>query len=168
MTGSVAVKFVIFALAAACATPSPAEPPLSCRVAHVSDGDTFWARCPGELKVRLLLIDAPERDQPPFGRAAWTHLEELLPRGSAVSLELDVRGRDQYGRTLAYVYDADGRMVNEEMARAGYAVALVYPPNVRYVERIRAAAAEARAAKRGLWQTDGFSCTPRDHRQRRC
>ncbi len=159
---------MLFGLAAACATPPALHPGLSCRVERVSDGDTFRARCPNALKVRLLQIDAPERDQPPYGRQAWTHLEELLPRGSAVTLELDVRQRDQYGRTLAYAYDAKGRMVNEEMVRAGYAVVLVYPPNVRYVERIRAAAAEARTARRGLWETDGFSCSPKDHRQRRC
>lgn len=95
-------------------------------------------------------------------------LEQLLPRGSRVSLELDVRAVDQYGRTLAYVFSDDGRMINEEMVRSGYALVLVYPPNVRYVDRIRAAAAAARAERRGLWQTNGFECAPRDHRRRLC
>ena len=69
---------------------------------------------------------------------------------------------------MAYAFLADGRMVNEEMARAGYATTLVYPPKVRYVERIRRAVAEARAARRGLWAVGGFACTPKDHRQQRC
>ncbi|MEO8227747.1 MAG: thermonuclease family protein, partial [Gemmatimonadota bacterium] len=124
--------------------------------------------CPDEIRVRLLLIDAPERSQRPFGGAAAMQLELLLPRGSRVSLELDVRAVDQYGRTLAYVFSEDGRMINEEMVRSGYALVLVYPPNVRYVERIRAAAAEARAERRGLWHTTGFECTPREHRRRLC
>lgn len=139
-----------------------------CRVASISDGDTFRARCPEEIRVRLLLIDAPERSQRPFGREAALRLERLLPRGSRISLELDVRTIDQYGRTLAYVFTDDRRMVNEETVRSGYALVLVYPPNVRYVERIRAAAAAARAERRGLWQTNGFECTPREHRGRRC
>ncbi|MEO8227282.1 MAG: thermonuclease family protein, partial [Gemmatimonadota bacterium] len=95
-------------------------PPRSvCRVVSISDGDTFRARCPDEIRVRLLLIDAPERNQRPFGRAAAMQLEQLLPRGSRVSLELDVRAVDQYGRTLAYVFSDDGRMINEEMVRSG-------------------------------------------------
>ncbi len=83
-------------------------------------------------------------------------------------LETDVRERDQYGRILGYAYDQDGRMLNEEMARAGYAVALVYPPNVRHEERIRAAVTEAREHGRGLWAEDGFVCAPRDYRAGRC
>lgn len=145
-----------------------AQQRLDCTVAHVTDGDTFWARCPTDLKVRLLLIDAPERDQFPFGRQARAAIEHLLARGAPVSLEFDVEKTDRYGRALAYVFLPDGRMVNEEMAKAGYATALVYPPNVRYVERIRRAVAQAREARRGLWAVGGFACTPKDHRRRRC
>jgi len=145
-----------------------AQQRLSCHVAHITDGDTFWARCPDDLKVRLLLIDAPERDQPPFGRKSEAQLARLLPKGSAVTLELDVDRRDRYGRVLAYAFAPDGRLINEEMVRSGFAVPLVYPPNVRYVERIRAAAADARAARRGLWAEGGFSCPPREHRRGNC
>ena len=141
---------------------------LDCTVAHVVDGDTFWARCPRDVKVRLLLIDAPERDQFPFGRQAKGAIERLLQRGGRVSLELDVQTTDRFGRTLAYVFLPDGRMVNEEMARSGYATTLVYPPNVRYIDRIRRAVAQARAAQRGLWAVGGFACTPRDHRRQKC
>jgi micrococcal nuclease len=162
------IPLLLFALLA-CAAPARQAPArLTCRVARVSDGDTFHARCPDDVRIRLLLIDAPERDQPPFGREAWTRLERLLPVGSTVTLEADVQPRDQFGRTLAYVYDASGHMVNEEMVRSGYAVPLVYAPNVRYVERIRAAAADAQRERRGLWQTGGFACTPKDHRRQRC
>jgi len=151
-----------------CPAAAAAQRRLDCTVGHVVDGDAFWARCPEDVKVRLLLIDAPERDQFPFGRQAKAAIEKLLERGGRVSLELDVQKTDRYGRTLAYGFLADGRMVNEEMARAGYATTLVYPPNVRYVERIRRAVAEARAARRGLWAVGGFACTPKDHRQQRC
>lgn len=92
----------------------------------------------------------------------------MLPVGTNVTVETDVRVRDQYDRILGYVFLRDGKMVNEEMAQSGYVTALVYPPNVKYVERIRAAVAEARKAKRGLWATDFFSCSPRDYRAGRC
>lgn len=130
------------------------------------DGDTF--HCQGGPKVRLLLIDAPERDQRPFGGQARQALAALLPAGSTVALESDVARHDRYGRTLAYVYLGDGRMVNEAMAGAGYAVPVVYPPNVRYIERVRSAAAAARAGRRGLWRVSGFACAPAEHRRRRC
>jgi micrococcal nuclease len=151
-----------------CRAAAAAQRRLDCTVGHVVDGDTFWARCPEDVKVRLLLIDAPERDQFPFGRQARAAIEKLLEPGGRVSLELDVQKTDRYSRALAYAFLADGRMVNEEMARAGYATTLVYPPNVRYVERIRRAVAEARAAHRGLWAVGGFACTPKDHRRQRC
>ena len=156
------------ALVLAVPVPARAQARRACRVARVVDGDTFRATCPETVRVRLLLIDAPERDQPPFGARARAELARLLPAGTPVTLELDVRARDQFGRLLAYAFLGDGRMANEEMVRSGFAVVLVYPPNVRYIDRIRAGAAEARAARRGLWEVDGFSCTPREHRQRRC
>jgi len=99
-----------------------------------------------DATVRLLLIDAPERDQPPFG----------------------ARARAALARLLAYAFLGDGRMINAEMVRSGFAVVLVYPPNVRYIDRIRAGAAEARSARRGLCAADGFSCTPKEHRRHHC
>ena len=57
--------------------------------------------------------------------AARTKLATLLRVGTEATLGVDVQREDRYGRTLAYVYLPDGRMGNEEMARAGYEVALV-------------------------------------------
>lgn len=148
--------------------PAQAQQRLACRVTAIADGDTFRATCPARVRVRLLLIDSPERDQRPFGAEARAALLELVKPGDPVSLELDVAPKDRYGRLLAYAFLPDGRLINEEMARSGFAVALVYPPNVRYVERIRAGVAAARSDRRGLWAVDGFGCTPKDHRSRRC
>jgi micrococcal nuclease len=164
----VAALALLAALGCARPEPAPAQTRIRCRVTAVSDGDTFRAACPASTRVRLLLIDAPERDQRPFGPEARARLLRLAPPGTMVTLELDVAPRDQYGRLLAYVWLADGRMVNEELTRAGFAIPLVYPPNVRYVERIRRAAGDARAARRGLWAESGFECSPKEHRQHRC
>jgi len=92
----------------------------------------------------------------------------MMPVGTQVIAETDVRVTDQFGRVLAYLYLPAGGMVNEKMAQSGYATTLVYPPNVKYVERIRAAVESARKAKRGLWAEGGFDCLPRDYRAGRC
>ncbi|HSJ05551.1 MAG TPA: thermonuclease family protein [Longimicrobiales bacterium] len=161
MAASVALAF-----AAACVAPSPAVGGADCRVARVVDGDTLV--CEGGVRVRLLLIDAPELSQGPWGAVAKALLEQLASPGTLVTVEEDVQQRDRYGRLLAYLYLPDGRMVNEELLRAGVAVVSVHPPNIRHVERLRAAADSARAGGAGLWSTAAFECEPADHRAGRC
>lgn len=131
----------------------------------IHDGDTI--RCADGRRVRLIGMDTPELDQGAIGRITRDTLRALIPPGTHVRLEFDVDRTDRYGRTLAYVW-VGGRMLNEVMIQKGLALVLTYPPNVRYVERFTKAQAEARRARRGLWAIDAFSCTPRDHRARRC
>lgn len=138
----------------------------SCTITHVSDGDSVV--CDPIGRVRLLLIDAPELAAGDIGRDSRRELLEIMPVGTEVVAETDVRVTDQFGRVLAYLFLADGSMVNEQMVESGYATALVYPPNVKYVERIRGAVESARRAKRGLWASGGFNCAPRDYRAGRC
>ncbi|HET6361759.1 MAG TPA: thermonuclease family protein [Gemmatimonadota bacterium] len=161
---------ILFAVAGltAGAPPLPAAAQAgesTCVVQRITDGDTI--RC-GDERVRLLLIDAPEENQGPFGRAAHAFLEAILPAGSHARIVTDVEARDQYDRLLAYVYRPDGRMVNHMMIRQGFAVPLVVPPNVLHVDEIRAAADSARAAKLGLWAIDAFACLPEDFRDGVC
>ena len=136
-----------------------------CTVERVSDGDTI--RCSGE-RVRLLLLDAPEQGQGDPGLRARLALEELIPVGSRVRLELDVEERDQYDRVLAHVRRADGVWVNREMVRRGYALVVVFQPNVRGVEELRAAADSARREGAGRWGADGFDCEPREFKRGEC
>jgi micrococcal nuclease len=137
-----------------------------CTITHISDGDSVV--CSPLGRVRLLQIDAPELSDGKLGRESKRALAEMMPVGTQVIAETDVRVTDQFGRVLAFLYLPSGAMVNEKMAEAGYAVTLVYPPNVKYVERIRAAATSARKAKRGLWAIGGFDCAPRDYRAGKC
>ncbi len=149
----------------ACRTSS-GPPPSVCTVATIVDGDTLV--CEGGERIRLLLVDAPESDQSDFGLRSKLALEELLAVGARARVELDVQERDRYGRVLAHLYAPDGTWVNRALVRRGYAVPLVYPPNVRHVEAIRAAADSARAERRGLWEVDAFDCLPVDFRAGRC
>ena len=154
------------ASAAVATAPGAQRPGWSCEIERIIDGDTIV--CAGDEHVRLLLIDTPERGQKPYGALATRALRDLLARNPVVWLEPDIEEVDRYGRTLAYLWLRDGRMVNEEMARRGYAVSLTYPPNVKYVDEIRAAVSEAQEAGRGLWETPAFECTPREYRARDC
>ena len=149
----------------ACRAPA-GPPPSMCVVARIVDGDTLV--CEGGERIRLLLVDAPESDQSDFGLRSKLALEELLAVGAEARVELDVQERDRYGRVLAHLYAPDGTWVNRSLVRRGYAVPLVYPPNVRHVEAIRAAADSARAERRGLWEVDAFTCLPVDFRAGRC
>jgi micrococcal nuclease len=131
-------------------------------VTKVVDGDTIEVRAGGHTeKVRLLGIDTPETKDPRkpvqcFGKEASQHTTELLPVGTEVRLEPDVEERDRYDRVLAYVYRVeDGLFVNLELARAGYADLLTYPPNVAHTAEFQAAVSEARREQRGLWQACG-------------
>jgi micrococcal nuclease len=136
-----------------------------CTIARVGDGDSFT--CDDGERVRMLLVDAPELAQRPWGDSARTLARQLLPVGARVRLELDVRPRDPYGRLLAYVYNGDV-FVNRELVRRGIAVVIVFQPNVRRIDTIRAAADSARAERRGLWNGSAFDCSPASFRARRC
>jgi micrococcal nuclease len=127
------------------------------RVVRVVDGDTIHVQVGGvREKVRYIGVDTPETHRPGtpvqcYGRAA-TAANARLVEGRRVRLERDVEARDRYGRLLAYVRLAgDGRFVNAELVRAGYAQALTIPPNVRHAAEFKRLAASARRAGRGLW-----------------
>jgi micrococcal nuclease len=132
----------------------------------VVDGDTL--DCTDGRTVRLLLVDAPEMDQAPFGDVAALFLRERAPGGTVLQVETDVELADRYGRVLAYLRTPDGRLLNEEIVRAGMGVVTVYPPNVRHVDGLRAAAEEARQLSRGLWAVNAFACAPADFRAATC
>lgn len=128
-------------------------------VVRAIDGDTL--ELDGRERVRLIGIDTPETHEASservrvFGERAKAFVRELVV-GNSVRLEYE-RGalsRDRYGRTLAYVFLADGRLLNLEILRAGYGFAYLRFPFARANE-FRDAEAEARRARRGLW-ADGM------------
>lgn len=70
--------------------------------------------------------------------------------GEFLWIEFDARTRDKYGRLLAYLYLPSGKMLNEEIVKAGYAQLMTIPPNLKYQERFLKACREARENHRGL------------------
>jgi micrococcal nuclease len=123
------------------------------RVQRVVDGDTIIFA--PDTTVRLIGVDTPETVRPdypvePFGPEASAFTTRFLQAGSG-RLAFDRERTDQYGRHLAYVW-VDGRMLNEELVRAGLAR---YESQFRYDTRIKSRFREAQqAAQRehlGLW-----------------
>jgi endonuclease YncB( thermonuclease family) len=145
-------------------TPTP-NGSAGCVVQRIVDGDTF--QCQGGSRVRLLIADADEVGQSVYADSATLLLRRLMPVGATVRLEFDVSGHDRYRRVLAYVY-AEDVFVNRELVRRGYAQVAVYPPNVKWVEVMRAAVDSAREEKVGVWRGSAFECAPADFRAGRC
>ncbi|MET0770027.1 MAG: thermonuclease family protein [Solirubrobacteraceae bacterium] len=125
---------------------------LSGEVVRVADGDTVRVRIDGgrEERVRYIGIDTPEVTSDECFAAEAAEYNERLVAGRRVRLVLDAEERDRYGRLLAYVYAGD-RFVNAELLRNGYAQPLTVPPNVRFEDRFRRLAREARREGKGLW-----------------
>ena len=125
------------------------------RVLRVVDGDTIIVRLGGRReRVRYIGIDTPESVAPDrpvecYGHAAAAENRRLVG-GRTVTLSTDVERRDRYGRLLAYVR-VDGRLVNAELVRRGFATTLEIAPNLRQAGRLRALERQARRARRGLW-----------------
>ena len=137
-------------------------------VVRVIDGDSIVVSVRGQKEeIRLIGIDAPEMRQRPWGRKAREHLREILLRSSdRVSVVYDVQKRDKYGRLLAYIRTADGRLANAEMLKDGYAVLFTLPPNVRYVDEFRAAQESARERRLGIWGKWGLREAPYHYRRK--
>jgi micrococcal nuclease len=142
-------------------------------VVKVVDGDTLKIEVNGnEEAVRLIGIDTPEskinkkakKDAvkthhdietiTAMGREAARYVRTLVRKGDTVGIEYDVQKRDKYKRLLVYAYLSDGKMLNEEIIKAGYANVMTYPPNVKYQERFVRAYREARDTKRGLYRDE--------------
>ncbi|PYG01928.1 micrococcal nuclease [Georgenia satyanarayanai] len=146
---------VVAVLVTACAPAEESEGEVAV-VAHVVDGDTIRVDLDGEeVPVRLLNLDAPEKDGPYteaecLGEEATAFLAALVPPGTEVRLVEDVEPTDRYGRLLAGVYLGEV-LVNAEVARAGLAVPVLVEPNDRFHDAVVAAHDEARAASRGLY-----------------
>ncbi len=140
-------------------------------VTRVIDGDTIQALYGGvEKRIRLIGIDTPgsrvsrktKKDENmsehdlktiiEMGEKAKSYVNGLIKRGDSITIEVDVQKWDKYGRLLGYVYLSNGKMLNEEIVKAGYAMIMSIPPNVKYKDRLLEAYQEAEEDKRGLWK----------------
>jgi len=165
---------IIFSFVALLPAPAAASPKSHERgadtIIQIVDGDTLTIQHNGRAeKIRLIGIDAPESNInnktkkdaargngdidtiTKMGKDATRFVKKIVKPGDPVTIEFDKQTRDKYGRLLGYVYLSNGKMLNEEIVKAGYANLLTYPPNVKYQDRFLKAYREARENSRGLW-----------------
>jgi endonuclease YncB( thermonuclease family) len=117
-------------------------------VVGVTDGDTIkvMGSHNKQVKIRLYGIDTPEKGQA-FGKKTKQFTSDMV-FGKIV--EVDTVTVDRYGRTIALVYDTDGKSLNEELIRAGLAWVYTRYCDWAICETWEGLEAEAREAKLGL------------------
>lgn len=97
-------------------------------------------------------MDADDKNGPCYAEAKKRLSELILHK--IVELEKDVSERDQYQRLLRYVW-FEGKNLNVEMVREGFAIAKTYPPDTKYQEEIAKAEEEAINNKSGCkWREE--------------
>src|ERR1035437_10116413 len=107
----------LFLLAALASTALYAED-FAGKVVAISDGDTIRVMHNGASeRIRLWGIDCPEVKQP-FGTRAKQFTGDPA-FGQVVTVK--VRDIDRYKRTVAEIILSDGRNLNHEIVRAGFA-----------------------------------------------
>ena len=89
-------------------------------------------------------------------------MKALLEGVDTLYIEYDEEPLDQYGRTLAYIWlknmtdSPEENMLNAIMIKDGYAIDVVYEPNVKYKNYFFRLKKEAMDNSVGLWQYEGF------------
>ena len=116
-------------------------------VVRVNDGDSVLVETgSGDIEVRLMGINTPERDEC-YGPEAEERLIELVD-GETVGLE--EIGQDQFDRTLAYLWLGD-LLLNLEQVEQGFAIASTPEAGDPHGGPILDAEGEAFDARLGLW-----------------
>lgn len=128
-------------------------------VTKVIDGDTLIIG--NGDHVRLIGIDTPEINYK-TGKSeagaivAKEALQALIAGQPHVLLVYDQQRVDQYGRTLAHLFLADGTNVQARLLAQGLAVPFPYPPDLKFVDCYHGASTMAMQTKRGLWQSRDY------------
>ncbi|MBR5356655.1 MAG: thermonuclease family protein [Lachnospiraceae bacterium] len=149
---------------------------------YTIDGDTIQVLTDNSefITVRLIGINTPESVakeeylekkgtvNSDYGKMAsnWVndYIEKtIITNHSDLWLQYDKETKDQYGRTLAYVWISDevdveyesdvlDYMLNAQIVKYGYAEDVVYEPNHKYAHIFKKLREEAEQSKIGLWQ----------------
>ncbi|WP_028314057.1 thermonuclease family protein [Desulfatibacillum aliphaticivorans] len=131
------------------------------KVVGVSDGDTIKVLDHGKMvKIRIYGVDAPEKKQA-FGVKAREFTQSLVA-GKIVRVE--PQDTDRYGRIVGMVYTLDGRCLNEEIVKAGFAWVYNQYCKQDFCPDWRSFQASAKAGRMGLW-ADPEPMAPWDYRR---
>lgn len=115
------------------------------KIVRVSDGDTVVLLDSNnkQHKIRLDGIDAPEKGQA-YGNKSKEYLSSLIA-GKTVIVEYEKK--DMYKRILGTIF-YQGKNINEEMVRSGYAWTYYYNKSKRMLELQD----NAKKGNKGLWK----------------
>jgi endonuclease YncB( thermonuclease family) len=115
------------------------------KVISVSDGDTLTIECDNkQIKVRLDGIDAPETTQP-YGDKATKFLSSLVLNKTVNLIE---KSKDKYGRTLGVILLSNGKILNREIVKEGFAWHYKQYSNDTTLNKLEK---EAKTSRKGLW-----------------
>lgn len=140
-------------LASAPTVPADARKVL---VKRAVDGDTL--ELVDGTRVRLTGINTPESVDPRrpveyLGKEASAFTASLV-EGQEVFIQPSRTPVDRYGRTLAWVWLADGMFLNAKLVYEGFAQTYTFPDNPDYADLFLQCEREAREAGRGLWASN--------------
>lgn len=126
-------------------------------VEEVIDGDTF--RIPGDIRVRFLNIDAPEKGECYYEES--TQALKNLIEGKQIKLIKDVSEKDRFERLLRYVIlpsetGGDDLLVEQYLAKNGFVEYVPSPPDNRYADLISSAMWQAYNNSIGMWPACGY------------
>ncbi|GAA3440871.1 hypothetical protein Pve01_19780 [Planomonospora venezuelensis] len=163
LAGAVLTAVPVTAVTAGPAAAAPSGLPKGVRkatVVRIVDGDTIEARLRESgrtVRIRFLGPDTPEAGRCWF-EAATERTRMLLPVGKTAYLLRDEDRKDHYGRRLFYVWNGEGVSVSRHLIRHGFARALLYRSNDRYIRVMRAEQAKARHKGLRIWsgECDAF------------
>lgn len=123
-------------------------------VTRVVDADTLWVskENKGEIEIRLDAVDAPETAHPEHGKEGQPYGEEAAAfvRGlvSGKTVTVRIKEMDKYGRFVGKVTLPNGRSLQRELLRGGWAWWNFF---FSEDESLNALENEAMRAGRGLW-----------------
>jgi micrococcal nuclease len=117
-------------------------------------------------RVRLIGIDAPSLSQQPWGNAAKDYLDDIVQQADRqFLLELSPTDTDAGkadSRQYGYLWRNEV-LVNEQLVRAGHALAMTKYVSPQYEQRLTRAQSYARLLAVGIWShTAPMRTSPRD------
>lgn len=137
--------------------PAIKEVPTFYKVVEIVDGDTIKVEMNHQIEtVRLLGVNTPEVSNPNkpeecFGKEASAKAKELLTNKEVYLVpDLQSSDRDKYDRLLRYVFLPDGKFINADLIKEGYAFNYIYEP-FQFMKQFDYLEKQAKENKLGLW-----------------
>ena len=135
------------------------------RIAHMIDPDSYLILQDGKIRrLQLIGVDAPEAAGPKrdihqcYAEQAQKEAFNSLIKGQKyvqITSDSALGETDIHGRILRYVTLSDGRILNEELLKAGFAKEF-HPEGKDYsrVDQFTKAQEEAKNSSKGFWRAE--------------